>query len=77
MINQLANENRRVLRMRNGEWVQMKEPDVRKNIQNAMCYAKRKMNIMVPVVDVPVKKSYFWKNSEEKRLRDWFIKKKC
>jgi hypothetical protein len=33
------------------------------------------MNVTVPVVDVPVIKLKFWKNSEEKRLRDWYTKK--
>jgi hypothetical protein len=75
IINQLANENQRILQMRNGEWAQLKEPDVRTHIYHAMSHAKRKMNITVPVVDVPVIKSRFWKDSEEKRLRDWYSKK--
>ena len=74
IINQLANENRRVLQMRNGEWAQLKEPEVRSNILAVMGNAKRKMNIMAPVV--PVIKSRFWKDSEEKRLRDWYHIKK-
>ena len=73
IINQLANENRRVLQIRNGEWAQLKEPEVRRNILAVMGNAKRKMNIMAPVV--PVIKNKFWKDSEEKRLRDWYIKK--
>jgi hypothetical protein len=73
IIDKLANENRRVLQMRNGEWAQLKEPEVRHKILNVMGYAKRKMNIKTPVV--PVIKNKFWKDSEEKRLRDWHIKK--
>ena len=64
IIKQLANENRRVLQMRNGEWAQLKEPDVRSNILAVMGNAKRKMNIMAPVA--PVIKNKFWKDSEEK-----------
>jgi hypothetical protein len=73
IIDQLANENRRVLQMRNGEWAQLKEPDVRRNIITVMGNAKRKMNIMAPVV--PERKSKYWKDSEEKRLCDWYSKK--
>jgi hypothetical protein len=73
IIKQLANENRRVLQMRNGEWAQLKEPEVRSNILAVMGNAKRKMNIMAPVV--PVLKKKIWKGSEEKSLRDWYIKK--
>jgi hypothetical protein len=40
IINQLANENRRVLQIRNGEWTQMKEQEVKRHIQNAMNAAR-------------------------------------
>jgi hypothetical protein len=73
IINQLASENRRVLQMRNGEWAQLKEPDVRRYIIIVMGNAKRKMNIRKPVVSK--RKRKFWKDSEEKRLRDWYVKK--
>jgi hypothetical protein len=72
IIKQLANENRRVLKIRNGEWAQLKEPEVRRNILVVMGNAKRKMNIKTLVV--PVLKKKFWKGSEEKSLRDWYIK---
>jgi len=38
-----------------------------------MGHAKRKLNIKTLVV--PVLKKIFWKGSEEKSLRDWYIKK--
>ena len=68
IINQLANENRRVLQIRNGEWAQLKEPEVRRNILAVMGNAKRKMNIMAPVV--PVIKNKFGRTVKK---RDFVI----
>jgi len=48
IINQLEIENRRVLQMRNGEWAQLKEPDVRSHIVRVMSNTKRNMNNVNP-----------------------------
>ena len=68
IIDQLANENRRVLQIRNGEWAQLKEPEVRRNIITVMGNAKRKMNIKTPVV--PVIKKKFGRTAKK---RDFMI----
>jgi hypothetical protein len=75
IINQLTNENQRVLQMRNGEWAQLTEPAVRVHIQQRMSNVKKIKQIMIPVVDVSVIESRtkaIWKDSEEKDLRDWY-----